>query len=293
MATAFLLKPLLRYGLKPFLGKPFPPQLQRALAGVGVGLVSKQAPGVANETCQLGTVDGRRFTPTDAAPNRAVLYLHGGAFLIGSSAVYAPLASHLAKAAGARVYVPDYRLAPEHPYPAQLDDAMTAYSALLEQGLTGNQIALGGDSAGGMLTLLTLRALRERGLPLPGRVLLISPWVDITLSGPTVKTHAKRDPLVSVRWTHQALPALCAGGVSPEAMIDLDWGWLPPTIIQVGSEEILLSDSQRLAERAIAQGAAVDLTVFDDLWHDFQLHAGRFAPADAALDALGRFARSG
>lgn len=287
--NAATLKLLLRYGLKPWLRPPLPIALQRRLVALGVALNSRVAPGVTLRREMLDGIPGEVLMP-DAGARGALFYLHGGAFVLGSPASYRALASRLALASGMAVHVPDYRLAPEHPNPAQLQDALRAYRALLASG--AKRVALAGDSAGGMLALRLLLALKDRQLPRPEALALISPWTDFTLSGESQRSHAARDPLLSAAWLRQATAAFAGGATLPAPLLESDLSALPPTLVQVGSEEILLSDSERLAARAQAAGVPLRLHCYQGLWHDFQLHAGVFAPADAALDEMGGFLRT-
>lgn len=287
--NAATLKLMLRHGLRPWLRPPFPIGLQRRLASVGVAINSRVARGVTVRREVLDGVPGDVLMP-DSGARGAILYLHGGAFVLGSPTIYRGLASRLALASGMAVHVPDYRLAPEHPNPAQLQDALRAYRALLASG--AKQVAVAGDSAGGMLALRLVLALKDRRLPRPDALALISPWTDFTLSGDSHRSHAARDPLLTAAWLRQATEAFAGGVALPPPLLESDLSVLPATLIQVGSEEILLSDSERLAVRATTCGVPVTLRCYEGLWHDFQLHAGVFAPADAALDEMGGFLRT-
>jgi monoterpene epsilon-lactone hydrolase len=228
----------------------------------------------------------------NGAGDGVVLYLHGGGYCIGSPASYRGLTSALAAASGLAVHVPDYRLAPEQPCPAALEDARAVYAGLARQ---SRAVVLAGDSAGGGLALALAQALRAGGERAPAALLLISPWVDLNCSSATFAERAARDPLLSPgglrRW------AACyagARGVSDPVCSPLhgEAGGLPPVLIQVGSEEVLLDDSRRLHARIEAAGGRATLRVFEGLWHDFQLHAGLLADADAAIAELGAFARA-
>lgn len=286
-----ILKFMVRWGLKPLLRPAVPLWLQRVSAAAGCWLNSRVAKEVRVVTYPLGGVPGEQLTPRGHVEGRAVLYLHGGAFILGSCGSHRALAARLAQASSAQVFVPAYRLAPEHPHPAQLRDALVAYRALLAEGFDPQRIAIAGDSAGAGLALMTLFAIRERKLPQPAALALISPWVDYSLSGATLKTHAARDPLIDRRWLVQALKWFTGGAPLPEPLLDADFAGAPPMLIHVGSEEILLSDAQSLAARARTCGVSVQLRRYDGLWHDFQLHAGVLPDADAALDEMGGFLR--
>ena len=233
---------------------------------------------------------GEWLRPQKARRGRALLYLHGGGYICGAPRTHRAITARLAKRLGVAVFALDYRLAPEHPNPAQLQDALRVYRALLASGV--KRVAVAGDSAGGMLALRLLLALKERRLRRPEALALISPWTDFTLSGDSQRSHAARDPLLTASWLRQATFAFAGGMALPLPLLEADLSALPPTLIQVGSEEILLSDSERLAVRATTCGVPVTLRCYEGLWHDFQLHAGVFAPADAALDEMGGFLRA-
>lgn len=282
---------VVRLTLKPFLSPRVPVSVQRFWGGVAA-LTVKAAPGCSNEPFALGSVPGRKLVPATAQAGRALLYLHGGAYVIGGPASHAKLAGRLAHAVRATAYFVDYRLAPEHPFPAALDDALAAYRWLLQTHAAG-AVTLAGDSAGAGLALALAMTLRDQGLPAPARLVLLSPFTDLTLSGASHRDKAGADPMLTRAWL-AACGAMYAGSrpltdplVSP---LLGDLSRLPPMLVQVGSEEILLSDAEELARRARAAGTAVTLQRYDGLWHDFQVHAGSLADADRALERIGEFA---
>ncbi|MCY1278903.1 putative acetyl-hydrolase LipR [compost metagenome] len=214
-----------------------------------------------------------------------LLYLHGGAYVLGSPATHRGLCASLARRARMAVCVLDYRLAPEHPYPAAREDAVAAYRALLELGHRPQEIVIAGDSAGGNLCLSSVLALKEQGLPLPAALVCLSPWAD--LSGTRMHQPPAGDPMLHPDWLRQAVELFC-----PPGMDRCDPGLsplygklagLPPLLIQVGEDELLLNDSLRLAERARAAGVAVRLERYPGLWHVFQANVGRLAAADQAV----------
>jgi acetyl esterase/lipase len=219
----------------------------------------------------------------------AVLFLHGGAFILGSPRSYRSITGRLAKLTGATVFVPDYRLAPEHPFPAALDDALASYRALLGRGYAPARIAVAGDSAGGGLVLSLCLRLHGEGLAQPAAVALISPWADLTLAR---LAPVADDPLLRADWLHQAAAAYLQGRSADEPLVSplfADLARLPPTLIQAGSEELLCEDSQRLAAALTAAGVSVAHREFPGLWHDFQLHAGLVPEATLAVDEIARF----
>lgn len=220
--------------------------------------------------------------------NSTVLYLHGGGYVAGSPDSHKSITSYLAHFANVRVVVPDYRLAPEHPCPAAIDDALAVYQALLDDGVQPHTLTMAGDSAGGGLVMATLLAIKEKQLPLPASILLFSPWVDLTL-GNLFETD--REVMLSQAWLQNA--ANDYAGNQPErpecSPINGDLSGLPPVLIQVGSDEILLNDSLRLCEALNHAGSPARLQVHPQRWHDFQLHAGVLADADNALMTCARF----
>lgn len=285
-----VLRGVVRGVLKPVLGNALPVSVQRRVVGA-ITATNRPPRGVSVAKIKMNDVDALKVTAKTAAPgdDTAVLYLHGGAYVLGAASGYRNVAGHIALATGAQVYPIDYRMAPEHPYPAAVEDAVSAYQWLLAQGFAPEKIAIGGDSAGGGLSLATALALREQNLPLPAALLLISPWVDLTLSGKTIQSKAKADAMLRENWItrsakqYMADTALDHPGGSP---LFADLTGLPPLFIQTGSEEVLLDDSLRLAARAEAAGVAVKHQVYDDMWHVFQIHAGILPESGIALDTL-------
>lgn len=278
-----------RLGLRPVFSPRVPLLAQRSYIAVAAKAFPRAA-GVQDIEHYLGGVLSRRLIPESAPSGMAVMYLHGGGYVLGSPGTHAGLVSHLARAAGCELFAVDYRLAPEHPAPAALDDAVDAWAALTR---SHTAVALAGDSAGGGLALATAVAARDRGLPAPRALALISPWVDLSLSGLSMTTHARRDPLLGRAWLayaarHYAGSALTDPQVSP---LFAELGDLPPTRIDVGSEEVLFSDAARLESRLREAGVPVQRKVWEGLWHDFQLQAGLLPEADRCIAELGGFLR--
>jgi monoterpene epsilon-lactone hydrolase len=250
--------------------------------------------GVTVEKITFAGVPGEKLTAASSRPGRVILYLHGGGYIIGSCASHRHLAAAIAEAAEATVLLPDYRLAPEHPFPAAIDDAVAVYRALLDSGQPTSGIVIAGDSAGGGLAVATMLAAREQGLPLPAGAALISPWVDLAGTGATLDTHGDRDPMV----TKAGLLDMAShylgerDRATPHASPLYDnLAGLPPMLIQVGSEEVLLDDSRRLDRRARDQGVTTQYEEWDEMihvWHAFHplLREGR-----DAIAKLGAFVR--
>jgi monoterpene epsilon-lactone hydrolase len=224
-----------------------------------------------------------------------ILYFHGGVYVIGSAATSVPLVAELARRTGARVITLDYRLAPEHPYPAAVEDAQAAYQGLLEQGVDPGRIALAGESAGGGLAAATLLGLRDASIPLPSCAFLMSPYADLTLSGDSIADREAVDRTLTPEGLRLRIPDYVAGADAADPLISpvfADLTGLPPLLIQVGSNEILLSDALRLAERAATADVTVTLDVTDSVPHVFQAFAAMLDEADAALGRASTFLRA-
>jgi phosphinothricin tripeptide acetyl hydrolase len=230
--------------------------------------------------------------PPGAAAGRVVLYLHGGGYVIGSPRSHRHLAAAVAAAGQASALLLDYRLAPEHPYPAAVDDATAAYRWLLDQGIAPGHIVIGGDSAGGGLTVATLLALRDARLPLPAGGVCISPWVDLTFSGASYRTRAAVDPIVTRPGIDEMARAYL-GTTSARAPLAsplfADLRGLPPLLIHVGSDEVLLDDAVQLADRAKAVGVDATLEVWDRMVHVWHWFLPMLDEAQSAVDGIGRF----
>ncbi len=227
-------------------------------------------------------------------PRTLIVYLHGGAYAIGSAAGSVPLASDLARRAGARLVSVDYRLAPEHPHPAALHDAVAAYADILRREPPGTRIALAGESAGAGLAAATLVALKRRAIAQPVAALLMSPWADLTVSGSSIATKAAEDPALTADGLRRRAADYAAGADAADGLLSpvfADLSGVAPLLIQAGSYEILLDDATRLAARAAAADVSVALEVTPGVPHVFQGFAAMLDEAGAALDSGGRFLR--
>ncbi|TDH64598.1 alpha/beta hydrolase [Dankookia rubra] len=241
------------------------------------------------EPTRAGGVPAEWSEAPGADASRALLFLHGGGYVSGSIASHRPMVAEAGRQAGLRTLALDYRLAPEHPFPAALDDAVTGYRHLLESGFAPGRIAIGGDSAGGGLTAATLLALRDQGLPMPGCAWLVSPWVDLESASASMETKAATDPMVQKPYLLE-IAAMYRGGTAARtplvSPLYADLHGLPPLLVQVGSAETLLDEGVAFAGKAGAAEVAVTLEVWPDMihvWHLFhpQLAAGRRAIAKA------------
>lgn len=249
---------------------------------------------VAIEPVSAGGVPAEWISAPGARRDRAVLYLHGGGYVIGSIATHRQLAADISRSAAARVLLIDYRLAPEHPHPAAVEDALSAYRWLVAQGAAPERTAVAGDSAGGGLTMATLVALRDAGDPLPGAAVCLSPWVDLEAVGDSMTGKSADDPLVQ-RAGLLRMAAYYLNGLGPRhplaAPLYADLTGLPPLLIQVGDAETLLDDAVRLAQRAEAAGVKVNIDVWEEMIHVWQLFAPMLPEGREAIDEIGRFLR--
>jgi epsilon-lactone hydrolase len=252
-------------------------------------------PGLKVEHAEVGGVPGDWLTMPGADAARVVLYIHGGAFVLCSPRGYRPLGARIAKATRARTFLVDYRLAPEHPFPAAIQDSADAYRGILAQGVAPSSIVIAGDSAGGNLVIATLLSLRDSAVPLPAAGVCISPWVDLECVGESMKSKADVDPLCTYD-SMIAEAALYLNGHSARdplaSPIHADLRGLPPLLIQVGTEETLLDDSTRLARRAEESGVTVRLEVFDGMPHVWHAFASYLPEGQEAIDKIGQFVDS-
>lgn len=213
-------------------------------------------------------VPGEWVSSSSVTQKQVFLYLHGGGYTSGSCLTHRELAAFLCLASSMRVLLINYRLAPEHRFPAAVEDAVQAYQWLLEKGVSSRQIVIGGDSAGGGLAMATVLWLRERAISVPVAGVLLSPWLDLTLGGPSIQTHVSRDPLVTPESLREAATHYLGDEDQKHPLASpllADMQGFPPLLIQVGADEILLSDSIRLAEKARRAGVQVTLEVWDEM----------------------------
>lgn len=227
---------------------------------------------------------------SDAA--RVLLYLHGGGYCSGSIRSHRGMVSEVGRAAGVRTLALAYRLAPENPFPAALEDSLAAYEHLLAEGYAANMIAVGGDSAGGGLTLATMISLREAGRPLPGCAWLVSPWIDLEMTGASIDTKDADDPLIHRAYLQQLADAYC-GAESPRSPLisplHADLSGLPPVLVQVGSAETLLDDAAAIVERLGEADRRVTLEIWPRMIHAWHLWSPRLAEGREAIASAGAF----
>ena len=259
-----------------------------------LGRLARSARHVAIEEKPVAGVRAEWYRPEQAQPGKLLLYLHGGAYALGSCDSHRKLVTHIAKEGKVEAVMPEYRLAPEHPFPAGLEDAVTIYRELLDSGYDPADIIIAGDSAGGGLSVATMLQLRHGGLPLPGAAILLSPFLDMSGSGESVRTRASRDPWFRPDEIEVVIRYYCPNEDVRNPLLSpvfANVAGLPPTLIQVGDDEILLSDSTRFADKLKTAGIEVELEVFPEMWHVFQLFVGKMPESKAAIRKIGAYIR--
>lgn len=252
-------------------------------------------PDVAVKPVSAPAAPAEWLEPAVARDGAVVLYLHGGGYVIGSPRSHRHLAAAIATAARASALLLDYRLAPEHPFPAAVDDAVAAYRWLLDGGTAPGRVIVAGDSAGGGLAVATLLALRAAGAPLPAAAVCISPWVDLACAGESYATKAASDPIVRRAGVAEMARAYLGATDAKTPLASplyADLRGLPPLLIHVGSEEVLLDDAAGLAERAKAAGVPATLEVWDEMIHVWHWFLPMLDEAERAVDRIGEFVRS-
>ncbi|MEM9208254.1 MAG: alpha/beta hydrolase [Pseudomonadota bacterium] len=279
--------------VRKFGGDPDIPRLRETFESVAAR--ARSAAGTRVKYVDIAGVECDWLVPGGCQDAPVLLYLHGGAYVSGSSKTHRPMVSHIAAAAGMRALLPNYRLAPENPFPAGLNDCVKVYLELLNDGMDPANIAIAGDSAGGGMTMAVLLSLRDAGAPLPNAVVLLSPWLDLTGGGESVQSRADEDPLFDGKDMPRAAAHYAPAEELENPLISpvfADVHGLPPTLIQVGDHEILLSDSTRIAEKMTAEDVQVTLQVWRDMWHVFQFFVGRMPEAERAISDIATYLRA-
>lgn len=267
-------------------------EAQRAGQEAGVAMMPIAA-NVRSQSLKIGNTPAEWLIPPEIEKEAVIFYLHGGGYCVCSMNTHRSMLSFLAKAAKAKILMIDYRLAPEHPFPAAVEDAVAAYQWLLAEGISSNKITIAGDSAGGGLTMATLVALKDMGEPLPAAAACLSPWVDLEGMGESMTSNADIDPVVKKDGLLKMAKAYLVD-IDPRnplaAPLYADLKGLPPLLIQVGSTETLLDDSIRLAEKAEQAGVEVTLEKFENMFHVWQAVVGLNVPeAVKAVDGIAKF----
>jgi len=250
------------------------------------------AEGVHDEWGEVGGVPGLWLRRTETRDLPVLVYLHGGGYRIGSARAWRAFGSHLAAACRTRVLNVDYRLAPENPFPAAVEDAVAVYRGLLDAGEDPGQIILAGDSAGGGLAAAAGLSLREHGLPLPGGIVCLSPWADLTNSVETYTSHADSDQVFSHAQATEAAAWYLAGGDARQPLASPvfgDWEGMPPLLVHTGDIEVLLDDAKNLVERAKTAGVDVRLSIYPEMPHVWHLAYPAFPEAEQAVSEIAAF----
>lgn len=291
-AQARVLRFVMRYGVKTRVhAAPDIARIRRSVERLA-RIAPDQPFGVKRKAISIAGLYAEVHAPSGTSPDRRILYLHGGAFVTGSPRTHRGIAGRIARGVSAEVIVPDYRLAPEHPFPAALDDAARAYAALIERGVPASSIALAGDSAGGNLVFALLLKLKGEGLPMPAAAVGMSPFADFTASGESFRVNAALDPLLHVRGLPSVVNAYAPGLDARNPLLSPIFGdlaGLPPTLIQCGSDEILLDDARRLHAGLTGAGVPCDLEVWPLMPHVWQAFASFLPEGRLAIRRITAF----
>jgi len=310
---SYVMTTLLRLVFKRQKPGSIPVEKQRADFIKMMARTFKPQPHISYQASQLGNVAGDWVRHTEPDNRRTVLYLHGGGYMLGCAEAYRDLTGRLAVAANADLFAGDYRLAPEQPFPAALEDALACYRALITDGVPASSITIAGDSAGGGLTLATLIALRESGDPLPAAAVCLSPWTDLSFSGGSITSNAVADPMLTVG----ALGYMAdnyVNGLSGTDTVDQggsvassinrtdprmsdprmspyfgEFHNLPPVLIHVGGDEILLDDARRVAEKINTTGGQSTIKIWPGMPHVWQMFAAIIPEGRQAIAEIGEY----
>ena len=259
-----------------------------------IGRLGRKARDVAIEKAEIAGLHAEWYRPQEPLSGKVFLYLHGGAYALGSCDSHRALATRIASAGNVATVLPEYRLAPENPFPAGLQDCVAAYRALLDKDYAADDIIIGGDSAGGGLTVATMLQLRHDGVPLPRAAVLLSPFLDVSASGESMTTRAGQDPWFEPENLSVVIDHYCPHEDPRNPLLSpvfANVAGLPPALIHVGDDEILLSDSTRFADKLREAGIKVELEVFPELWHVFHLFVGKMPESRVAIDKIGAYIR--
>lgn len=293
---AFVSRCLLRYTFKRRLAKNSTLEYVRMMntfAEAGFRMKTSM-PDVCPESISLGSAAIEFLSCGDSDVSRAILYIHGGAWITGSPQTHRSITRRLVRLTGMPVYAVDYRLAPEHPWPAALDDCMSAYDALLARGLMPQHIVVAGDSAGGNLTLALALRLKAEGKPMPAALVALSPATDLTGSGESYRTNARSDAVFTPDLMAKFAPLYIGDADVRNPFVSPLFGdptGLPPTLFQVAATEILLDDSVRMAEKMKKAGVDVTLDIWPGLWHVWHMSASKLPEAVQALEKIAEFVK--
>jgi epsilon-lactone hydrolase len=297
-AESLMVKNMIREQMGAVFQSATPPTVEeQRLFLDGLADVAPLPEGTNVQEVEVDGIHAEWVTGAGASEDKVLLYLHGGGYTLGSCKSHRDLAARLSQSSGAKVLLPEYRLAPEHVYPAGLEDATKAYHWLLKQGYQAGSIAIGGDSAGGGLTLATLMALRDANdVPLPACAVLLSPWTDLLAQGESHTTRASLDPMISTGAAKSSAQTYVGeGGDLSQGLVSPLYGnyvGLPPMLFHVGDEEILLDDTIGAAKNAESAGVQTTVKVWDEMWHVFQQSASAVPESQQSIDELGAFIKA-
>ncbi len=255
-----------------------------------LGGMVRVASGVKVEPVEVTGLKAEWLRPRQTTPGKVLLYLHGGAYVMGSCRSHRHMVSYLARESHVDALLPEYRLAPEHPFPAAVDDAVAVFRWLVSQGYGADDIVVSGDSAGGGLAVAMMLALRDTGGPMPKAAFLLSPWLDLSASGESIQTRKDQDPWFNPKDLPTVAKFYCADDEVRHPLVSPVYAQmhgLPTTYVQVGDDEILLSDATRLVEGILASGGKAEIEVFNKLWHVFQAFHLVMPEARDAVVSLG------
>jgi len=260
-----------------------------------IGQASPVEPDIKLAAVEAGGVPAEWSLAPGSDPTKVLMFLHGGGYCSGSITSHRGMVTRVGRAAGVRTLALNYGLAPEHPFPSALTDALAAYGFLLDQGIAPGKIAIGGDSAGGGLTLATMLSLRDAGKPLPGCAWLVSPWTDLEMTGASLAYKADVDPLIQKVYLEELASAYLAGADARAPLVSplhADLTGLPPILVQVRSAETLLDDALRIVRCAGAADVSVSLEVWPHMIHAWHLWAAELEDARRAIASAGAFIRA-
>jgi acetyl esterase/lipase len=290
--VALLMRPCLRILVKRSLRADSSLDAARRHVNLLSRLVPRPPPGTETISVDAGGVKADRIATSASRHDRHILYLHGGSYVAGWPGLYRDLTWRLAALCRARVLCIDYRLAPEHPFPAALDDAVAAYRWLLTQGADPHCIALMGDSAGGGLVFSTMLRLRDEGVGLPAAAVVVSPWTDLALTGESLRLNAAIDPLIPIELAPRVVDLFLAGADPRNPYASPLYGdptGLPPTLILVGGDDVLRDDAVRIADKMRAAGCHVEIEVWQHMWHVWHMLMRVMPEAKAAITHIANF----
>ena len=277
--------------LKTLFKKPMSIDEIRAMQTSSAKMMAKLPKGISLEKTRINEIDVKWLSHENAAAEKVILYLHGGGYVSGFLPSYYMMCGALSEVTGARVLMPDYRLAPDYPFPAALEDSLSIYAWLLENGFLAENIIIAGDSAGGGLSLATTLVIRDEGRPLPAGLVLLSPWTDLSFSGVSHETNVQKSVILhpdNMRLWADAYIAFADPRTPHISPAFADLKNFPPMLIQVGSDEVFLDDARMVAENAKSADVDMTLSVYEKMWHVWQT-VGILPEAKRAFEEIGEF----